>query len=54
MKVKVKKAKKKNPDKNPYPKYSYSSGLIMEDGSPVWGLDIKWSMFEIEHGRLPK
>ena len=54
MKIKARKAKKKNPDKNPYPKYRYSSGLVMEDGSPVWRLDIKWSMFEIEHGRLPK
>lgn len=36
--------------KNPYPKYSYNTGLITEDGKRVWGIDNKWLMFEIKHG----
>ena len=47
IKIKVKK-------KNPYPKYSYNTGLITTDNKPVYGIDIKWLMFEIKNGRLPK
>lgn len=36
--------------KNPYPKYSYNTGLRTEDGKRVWGIDNKWLMFEIKQG----
>ena len=51
MKVK---AKKKN--KNPYPKYSYNTGLRREyNNELVWGIDSKWLMWEIKYGNgLPK
>lgn len=35
---------------NPYPKYSYNSGICYNDGSPCWGIDNKWLMFEIKQG----
>ena len=44
MKIKVKKKKK-----NPYPKYSYNTGVI-KDNKPVFGIDNKWLMFEIKQG----
>lgn len=48
IKIKVKK-------KNPYPKYSYNTGLITTDNKPVYGIDNKWLMFEIKNGNgLPK
>lgn len=40
-------------DENPYDKYSYNSGLCYEDGSPCWGLDIKYCLYELKHGRNP-
>lgn len=40
--------------KNPYPKYSYNTGLITNNNKPIYGVDIKWLMFEIKQGRLPK
>ena len=43
MKVKIKKRKK-----NPYPKYSYDTAIVAWDGSPVWGIDKRWLMFEIK------
>ena len=46
MKVKI---KKKN--KNPYPKYSFNTGLrYMYNDEPVWGIDNKWLMYEIKQG----
>lgn len=39
---------------NPYPKYSFNSGLADYSGKPVWGTDIRWSLWEIKHGRIPK
>ena len=54
MKVKVKKVKAKK--MNPYPKYSYNTGLqYLNSDEPVWGVDFKWLMWEIKHGNgLPK
>lgn len=46
MKRRVKVKKKSNP----YPKYSYNSGICYADGSPCWGIDNKWLMFEIKQG----
>lgn len=40
-------------DVNPHTKYSYNSGLCYRDGSPYWGLDVKWCLHEIKHGRIP-
>ena len=40
----------KTQNKNPYPKYSYNTGLITEDGKRVWGIDNEWLMFEIKNG----
>lgn len=40
-------------DDNPYNEYSYNSGLCYEDGSPCWGLDIKYCLYELKHGRNP-
>ena len=40
----------KTQNKNPYPKYSYNTGLRREDGKPVWGIDSKWALFEIKQG----
>lgn len=41
--------------KNPYPKYSYNTGLITTDNKPVYGIDNEWLMFEIKNGNgLPK
>ena len=37
-------------DVNPYAKYSYNTGLIMNN-KPVWGIDSKYLMWEIKHGR---
>jgi len=48
--VNVKISKKKSPDINPYPKYSYNSGLCDENG-PVYGLDFDWQLYELAHGR---
>ena len=49
-KSRAKKAHRIKRKKNPYPKYSYNSGLCKEDGTPVWGVDIKWLFWELEHG----
>lgn len=44
-------AKKKIKIKNPYPKYSYNSGLVyLYSNKPVYGIDNKWLMWEISHG----
>ena len=41
--------------KNPYPKYSYRTGLTNEKGEDVWGVDSKWLIWEIKNGNgLPK
>lgn len=41
--------------RNPYPKYSYNTGLITADNKPVYGIDNKWLIFEIKNGNgLPK
>lgn len=40
--------------KNPYSKYSYNTGLVTNNNKPIYGVDIKWLMFEIKQGRLPK
>lgn len=37
-------------DNNPFPKYSYNSGLITQDGNKVYGVDNKWLLWEIRHG----
>ena len=52
--MKVKKVKAK--EINPYPKYSYNTGLqYLNSDEPVWGIDSKWLMWEIKHGNgLPK
>lgn len=37
-------------DKNPYPKYSYNSGLTTLKGEPVWDIDDDWLLHEIRCG----
>lgn len=44
----------KDNNANPYPKYSYNSGLVNSDGSAVYGMDIDYVFYEVEHGRLPE
>lgn len=45
--------KYENIDFNPYPQYSYNSGLCYEDGKPVLGEDIDWLYWELEHNKIP-
>ena len=54
MKAKAKKIKAKKT--NPYPKYSYNTGLqYLNSDKPMWGIDLKWFMWEIKHRNgLPK
>lgn len=41
-------------DINPYPQYSYNSGLqYIGNDKPVWGLDTNWVLWELQHGRNP-
>lgn len=44
---------KENTDFNPYPQYSYNSGFRNDDGELVFGVDIDWLYWELEHGRIP-
>ena len=50
---KLKSLYKNEDDINPYPEYSYNSGICHMDGTPVYDRDIRCIMFEIEHGRIP-
>ena len=43
---------KENTDFNPHPQYSFNSGLCYEDGEPVFGEDVDWLYWELEHGRI--
>lgn len=55
LKILGKEYESKNEKENPYPKYSYNTGLITTDNKPVYGIDNKWLMFEIKNGNgLPK
>lgn len=46
---------KKSNEINPYPKYSFHSGICYDDRRPCYGIDTRWSMWEITHGRgLPE
>lgn len=48
---KIKPNKIKAEDKNPYPKYSYNSGLENQHtGEPLEGVNGEWLLWEIEHG----
>ena len=45
----------KTEEVNPYPKYSFNSGICYDDGRPCYGIYTRWSMWEITHGRgLPE
>ena len=52
-KSRAKKAHRIKHKKNPYPMYSYKSGLRQEGGTPVWGIDVDWLFWELENGNIP-
>ena len=37
---------------NPYPKYSYNSGLRYSNGEPCYGEDLDWIYHEAENGNI--
>lgn len=51
--IEVFKCDKCNKDVNPYPKYSYNSGLCYTNGEKAFGTDVNWTIWELKHGRNP-